>query len=79
MEEPVPQTLTKRLLTFGLPRRVGILIATTTAAGFFALHRWEVFLAGASLFLIGNLLHRHDDWMFEVLIRHIRYHNRYIP
>ncbi|MEQ9153488.1 MAG: VirB3 family type IV secretion system protein [Parvibaculum sp.] len=77
-EEPVPQALTKRLLTFGLPRELGIYIATGAAAGFFALHRWEPLVAGAAMFVIGGLIHKRDEWMFEILIRHIRYRDRYL-
>ncbi|WP_193188997.1 VirB3 family type IV secretion system protein [Nisaea sediminum] len=78
-EEPVPQSLTKRILVLGLPRELGILIGTLTAVGFFALHRFEPVIAGIILVMVGNIIHRKDEWTFEILMRHARYKSRYLP
>jgi type IV secretory pathway VirB3-like protein len=78
-QEAVPQALTRRLLVLGLPRKLGILIITLTAISAFHLHAIEPVLIGIFFLAVGNAIHKHDQYMFEVAKSHFAYKARYIP
>lgn len=76
---PVHRALTEPSLLAGLPRKLAILLWTTTAALVFNLNQYWFLIVGVVLHIAAAYLTRKDPDFFPVLFRALKGQNRLEP
>jgi len=69
LEVPLHRSLTQPILTAGLPRNLGVLLWTVTAALALGLHQFWVLPIALVLHLVFAAMARRDPFFFDVIIR----------
>jgi len=69
LEVPLHRSLTQPILFAGLPRNLGLLLWTATAAFVLGLHQFWVLPIALVLHLIFAGMARRDPYFFDVLVR----------
>ena len=69
LEVPLHGSLTQPILTAGLPRNLGVLLWTVTAALALGLHQFWVLPIALVLHLVFAAMARRDPFFFDVIIR----------
>ena len=76
---PVHRALTEPSLLAGLPRKLAIVLWTTTAALVFNLNQYWFLAVGVALHIAAAYLTRKDPDFFPVLLRALKGQNRLDP
>ena len=69
LEVPLHRSLTQPILIAGLPRNLGLLLWTTTAAVALGLHQLWVLPLAVVLHLVFAAMARRDPFFFDVIVR----------
>lgn len=69
LEVPLHRSLTQPILFAGLPRNLGLLLWTATAAVALGLHQFWVLPIAGVLHVVFATMARRDPFFFDILIR----------
>jgi type IV secretion system protein VirB3 len=69
LEVPLHRSLTQPILTAGLPRNLGLLLWTATAAFALGLHQLWVLPLALALHTVFAAMARRDPFFFDVIVR----------
>jgi len=78
-EVPIHRSLTQPILVAGLPRNLGLLLWTITAAFALGLHQIWVLPISLVMHLVFAALAKRDPYFFDVFLRALRARHRLEP